>query len=128
MAEMLNVKSNCYGWVNPYGNRNCDIFLNTEGKIMNTTLTSWVVSNNIDSPRIVNLTAAGLQHSDIEVKEVDGQLTVKTKSGLTGHYTNLNQTYNLKNVKLNSLTLKLGVLTLEFVDTENVLRHTIKEA
>jgi len=94
---------------------------------MNYAVTQCVSNNTIiNSPKTINLTAAGLQKSDVEIKEVDGQLIIKTKSGLTGHYTSLNQTYDLKNVKLSSSTLKLGVLTLEFVDTENVVRHEIQ--
>lgn len=115
-----------------YSNKNCDVYLDIEGKFMGTgqlgwSLASTPVYNSINSPRTINLTAAGLRKSDIEIKEVNGQLTVKTKTGLTGHYTNLNQTYNLKNVQLDSSILKLGVLTLEFVDTGNVVRHEIKE-
>jgi len=106
-------------------------YLDMEGKIMNAT--NWAVTigtsvYTINSPQIVNLTAAGLRHSDIEIKEIDGNLSVKVKSeGLKGYYSNLNNQYTLKNVKLLSSKLSLGVLTLEFVDSENVVRHKIVE-
>lgn len=99
-------------------NRNGDIFMN------NYTLT---VNETISGPRVITLPAYGLRHSDILIKEVDGVLTVKTKSDLTGYYATLDKKYGIKNVKLASSNLSLGVLTLEFVDTENVINHTVKE-
>jgi len=115
----------------PYTNKNMDIIYNTERKLMNFTSSNFITMNvnyTIESPKTVHLTAAGLRHSDIEIKEVDSKLHINTKSGLKGFYTTICAVYDLKNVKLHSSTLSLGVLTLEFVDTDNVVRHTVKEA
>jgi hypothetical protein len=113
-----------YSYAYPYGqvNRNGDI-------LMNNYTTSYAVSCNetISGPKVINLPAYGLRHSEILVKEVDGVLTVKNKAGVTGYCATVDKKYALKNVKLNSSTLSLGVLTLEFVDTENVVNHTVKE-
>ena len=111
-----------YNYAYPYGqvNRNGDIFMNNY---------NYAVSCNetISGPKVINLPAYGLRHSDILVKEVDGVLTVKNKTGVTGYCATVDKKYALKNVKLNSSTLSLGVLTLEFVETENVVNHVVKE-
>jgi hypothetical protein len=103
-----------------YANKNGDIFMNNYGTSLSCTVT-------ISEPKVLNLPAYGLRHSDILIKEVDGVLTVKTKAGLTGYFATLDKSYVVKNVKLSSSTLSLGVLTLAFVDTENVVNHPVKE-
>lgn len=95
--------------------------------IMNTYTYSATFNESISEPKVINLPAYGLRHSDILIKEVDGILTVKTKTGLTGYFATLDKKYSVKNVKLNASTLSLGVLTLQFVDTENVINHAVKE-
>lgn len=92
----------------------------------NTSYT-LTVNDTISGPKIINLPAYGLRHSDILIKEVDGVLTVKNKLGGSGYCATLDKKYALKNVKLSSSTLSLGVLTLEFVETENVVNHAVKE-
>jgi hypothetical protein len=101
-------------------NRNGDIFMNNY---------NYAVSYNetISGSKVISLPAYGLRHSEILVKEIDGFLTVKNKAGVTGYCATVDKKYLLKNVKLNSSTLSLGVLTLEFVETENVVNHLVKE-
>lgn len=94
-----------------------------------TTMTISVPCENVISEaRVVTLAAYGLRHDEIIIKEIDGKLTVKTKYiGEKPLRSTLNLAYTLKNVTLKSSTLSLGVLTLEFVDNDNVTYHKVNE-
>lgn len=94
-----------------------------------TTITMNVSCENVISEaNVVTLAAYGLRHDEIVIKEIDGKLTVKTKYiGERPLRATLNMTYALKNVTLKSSTLSLGVLTLEFVDNDNVTYHKVNE-
>lgn len=84
-------------------------------------------AETVSEPKVINIPAYGLRHSNIKIKEIDSTLTVKTKDKIAGYHADINKTYNLKNVKLNSSNLRLGVLILEFVDTKDVINHEVKE-
>ena len=82
--------------------------------------------NVISEAKSISVAAYGLEPEEIVIKEVDGRLTVKSAPKVkTNVQSNLNLSYTLKNVKLDSTTLMLGVLTLDFVDTDNVVIHKI---
>lgn len=82
----------------------------------------------ISEPRIVQLPAYGLRHDEIKIKEIDGVLTVKSEPvDKTKYIATINKSYALKNVIVQNKTLVAGVLRIEFVDSENVIHHTINE-
>ena len=82
--------------------------------------------NVISEAKSISVAAYGLLPEEVVIKEVDGKLTVKSAPKVkTNTQSNLNLSYVLKNVKLDSTTLALGVLTLDFVDTENVVIHKV---
>jgi hypothetical protein len=82
----------------------------------------------ISEPRIVQLPAYGLRHDEIKIKEIDGVLTVKSEPvDKTKYAATINKSYALKNVIVQNKTLVAGVLRIEFVDSENVIHHTINE-
>lgn len=82
----------------------------------------------ISEPRIVQLPAYGLRHDEIKIKEIDGVLTVKSEPvDKTKYVATINKSYALKNVIIQSKTLSFGVLSVSFVDSENVIHHTINE-
>jgi hypothetical protein len=94
------------------------------------TSVSYVSSGpeTISEPRILQLPAYGLRHDEIKIKEIDGVLTVKSEPVDKTKYTaTINKIYTLKNVIVQNKTLVAGVLSVEFVDSDNVVRHTINE-
>ena len=90
--------------------------------------TCAVGPETISEPRIVQLPAYGLRHDEIKIKEIDGVLTVKSEPvDKTKYIATINKSYALKNVIVQNKTLVAGVLRIEFVDSENVIHHTINE-
>ena len=82
--------------------------------------------NVISESKSISIAAYGLLPEEIIIKEIEGKLTVKSAPKIkTTVQSNLSLSYTLKNVKLDSITLMLGVLTLDFVDTENVVIHAV---
>lgn len=82
--------------------------------------------NVISEAKSISIPAYGLSSEEIIIKEVDGKLTiVSNSSGVSSCRASLSKSYTLKNVKLDSTTLMLGVLTLDFVDTDNVVIHKV---
>lgn len=82
--------------------------------------------NVVSEAKSISVAAYGLEPDEIIVKEIEGKLTVKsTPKVKTNVQSNLNLSYTLKNTRLDSITLMLGVLTLDFVDTENVVIHKV---
>lgn len=91
-------------------------------------LTAAAVPETISAPRILQLPAYGLRHDEIKIKEIDGVLTIKSEPvDKTKYYASIYKTYTLKNVVVQNKTLVAGVLSIEFVDAENVIHHTINE-
>lgn len=85
-------------------------------------------TETISAPKILQLPAYGLRHDEINIKEIDGVLTIKSEPVDKAKYcTTINKTYTLKNVIIQSKTLSFGVLSVSFVDSENVIHHTINE-
>ena len=78
----------------------------------------------INQPTILEIVAYGLKKSDIEIKEINNELQIKSKSTRKTN-ANINKVYKLSNVVFKEAYLELGVLFIEFVDSENVKRHEI---
>lgn len=93
---------------------------------LNWGVKTMCYENVISETKSISVPAYGLLPEEIVIKEVDGKLTVKSAPKVKANVqSNLNLAYTLKNVKLDSTTLALGVLTLDFVDTENVVIHKV---
>lgn len=87
---------------------------------------SMCYENIVSEAKSISVAAYGLLPNEIIIKEVDGKLTVKSTPKVKANVqSNLNLSYTLKNTKLDSVTLALGVLTIDFVDTENVVIHKV---
>lgn len=87
---------------------------------------SMCYENILSGTKSISMPAYGLLPEEIVIKEADGKLTVKSAPKVKANVqSNLNLAYTLKNVKLDSTTLALGVLTLDFVDTDNVVIHKV---
>ena len=94
----------------------------------NVSVMNVSCENVISEAKVVTLAAYGLRHDEVVIKEIDGKLTVKSNPiGKKPLCSTLNLAYTLKNVTLKSSTLSLGVLTLEFVDNDNVTYHKVNE-
>jgi hypothetical protein len=88
--------------------------------------TKMCYENVVSEAKSISIAAYGLSSEEIIIKEVDGKLTiVSNSSGVSSCRASLSKSYTLKNVRLDSTTLSLGVLTLNFVDTENVVIHKV---
>lgn len=108
---------------NPYINWNSNYYSKGTTMTMNVSY-----ENFISEAKVVTLAAYGLRHDEVVIKEIDGKLTVKSNPiGKKPLCSTLNLAYTLKNVTLKSSTLSLGVLTLEFVDNDNVTYHKVNE-
>lgn len=92
---------------------------------------SWGVKNMccenvISEAKSISIPAYGLSSEEIVIKEVDGKLTIVSNSSkVSSCRASLSRSYTLKNVRLDSTTLELGVLILDFVDTDNVVIHKV---
>ena len=78
----------------------------------------------ISEPKTVELAAYGLETSDIDVKQIGDEVTVKSKK-VDRFHAEICKMYTLQNTKLVSQTLKNGVLTLCFSETEDVKHYGI---
>ncbi len=95
---------------------------------LNWGVKNMCCENVISEAKSISVPAYGLSSEEIIIKEVDGKLTiVSNSSGVSSCRASLSKSYTLKNVKLDSTTLALGVLTLDFVDTENVVIHKVNK-
>ena len=95
---------------------------------LNWGVKTMCCENVISEAKSISVAAYGLLPEEIVIKEVDGKLTVKSAPKVkTSTQSNLSLSYTLKNVKLDSTTLALGVLILDFVDTENVVIHKVNK-
>ena len=81
-------------------------------------------NQQISKPSTIELPAYGLDKSDIVIKEIGGELTVRSSSDRKTKVT-LDKIYKLNNVLFKEARLELGVLFLEFIDSENVKRHEV---
>lgn len=117
-----NNKSNIYF--------DCEARRNYEdmNQYLNWGIKTMCCENVISETKSISVPAYGLLPEEIVIKEVDGKLTVKSAPKVkTSTQSNLSLSYILKNVKLDSTTLALGVLILDFVDTENVVIHKVNK-
>lgn len=78
----------------------------------------------ISEPKTIELAACGLEASDIDVKQIGDEVTVKSKK-VDRFHTEFCKVYTLQNTKLVSQTLKNGVLTLTFNETEDVKHYEV---
>ena len=90
----------------------------------NYTLQFTPTKTVISEPKTIELAAYGLETSDIDVKQIGDEVTVKSKK-VNRFHAEICKTYTLQNTKLVSQTLKNGVLTLCFSETEDVKHYGI---
>lgn len=91
--------------------------------------TTGSLSEIISSPKVIKQPAYGLRHDEISIKEIDGVIIIKSTPVDKNKYcASINKSYTLKNVVFKSSSLALGVLYVEFVDSENVVIHKVNEA
>lgn len=126
MALDLTVKNNCWG-----NNLNHPMYYHyspNDAMFYGRWAVSASLNDVISAPKIINQPAYGLLHDEISIKEIDEVLTIKSMPTDKSKYcASINKSYTLKNVVFKSSSLSLGVLTIEFVDSENVIIHKVNE-